>query len=76
VKIWSFIFPDPSWPLLSARVAAPDKAGAALLLGAALDLGLAGTRPGAPVADGVICQYLGQEERAAGVISAIAREAA
>ena len=56
MKLWSFIFPDPCARLLSARVAAPVKAIAQMLLSATANVSI----------DAAICQYAGEidgEER-------------
>jgi hypothetical protein len=65
VRVWSFIFPDPSSPVVSARVAAPTKGAALDTLGDKLGLGLGAAR--------CIGQFLGHDALDRGVISLVRR---
>jgi hypothetical protein len=74
VKVWSFIFTDPSDALSSARVAAHDRAAAVAIMQQAVDTPLAAMPNRAP-APGVILQWIGEDEAETEprVISAITR---
>jgi len=65
MRLWSFIFPDASSPVVSARVAAPNLTGATLLL----------TAEGVDV-DGVLTQWMGEVEGDVGVRQLVRRAAA
>jgi hypothetical protein len=61
MKIWSFLFADPTTTIVSARVAAPSKMFATALLGAFLKADLTN-------AEGMVCQWAGEDYCEAGVI--------
>jgi len=66
MKLWSFVFPDSSARLRSARVAANERSMAATLLAVILD---------EPV-DAAICQYAGEIEGEERVVETSERSAA
>ena len=70
MKLWSFIFCDPAAKLQSARVAAPDKATACLVLSTVLEIPLDPSQP--RLGAEVLLQYAGDVDAAdAGLLSAV-----
>ena len=73
MRLWSFIFTDATAPLVSARIAAPDRQTACDLMAAAFGNSLH-DRPTWQAGPGVICQFAGEiRVEKAGVVSRVPR---
>lgn len=72
MKLWSFLFTRPDHDLQSARVAAPDRVVACMIMGAELGVDIT---PARDRRTDVICQYAGEVEMLeASLVRAVRRD--